>query len=265
MPHFARLLELGPIHGPLAAISRVTRSTRLEASILRASGLRRVRSRYGVTMTSNWSDTTFNMCYFAHYGRFLAGLLQDENMPFVFLDIGANQGLYSLLAGRNRRCRAAIAFEPVPDTFALLEANIAANRLGGIVSAVNVAVAAEQGSATIRIDPMHSGGASIAASNDVDGAHVTIRMLDHDGLDALIPPGDEVIIVKIDVEGFEPVVVDQLVRSRHAARIGTIFYEVDEGWIDPAAIETQLRSIGFSEFRRIDGFQPTHYDVLARR
>lgn len=265
MSTLSRLVELGPIHGPLAVVSRIAGSTKLEAAVLKASRVPRVRSRYGVTMTSNWSDITFNMCYFAHYGRMLAELLRDEARPFVFLDIGANQGLYSLLAGKNRRCRAAIAFEPVPTTFALLEANIAANGLGKVVTAVNRAVAAEAGSATIRIDPSHSGGASMATTNAVDGAHVTIHMIDRDGLDALIPDGDEVILVKIDVEGFEPIVVDQLVRSRNAARIASIFYEIDEEWVDPGAIERTLRAAGFATFTRIPGFVPTHYDVLATR
>lgn len=227
--------------------------------------MRRVRSRYGVWLTSNWSDATFNMYYFGQYGRVLADILRDEQRPFVFLDIGANQGLYSLLAGKNQACRGCLAFEPVPDTFALLEANIAANRLGDIVSPVNYAVAAEAGSTTIRLNPAHSGGASMAVTNQVEGVEVTIHMIDGDGLDAYIPDGNEVIVVKIDVEGFEPIVIDQLVRSRHADRILKVFYEVDETWIDPSDIEQKLRSLGFTSFRKIAGANPSHYDVLAIR
>jgi FkbM family methyltransferase len=261
----SRLATLGPVHGLLAVLSYLSRSTKLERTVLERSKVKRVRSRYGVWLASNWSDSTFNMYYFGQYGRFLADMLRDEKQPFVFLDIGANQGLYSLLAAKNPNCRACVAFEPVPDTFALLQRNISANKLDHIVSAVNYAIAAETGSATIRINPVHSGGASMAASNEVGGRQVEIRMIDSVTLDTIIPDGGEAILVKIDVEGFEPIVVDQLVRSSYSHRIAKIFYEVDETWVNPAEIELKLRSIGFASFRKIAGNSSTHYDVLATR
>lgn len=261
----SRLVELGPVHGPLAALSHLTGSSKIEVALLKAAGRRHVRSRYNVELTSNWSDSTFNMCYLGQYGRTLANLLGSANQPFVFLDIGANQGLYSLIAGKNPACICALAFEPVPKTYALLQQNIAANRLRDKVTPVNSAISSETGSATITVNPTHSGGASMAGSNGVAGQPLTIAMTDHAGLDALIPDGDEQIYVKIDVEGFEPIVVEQLTRSRHIDRITMIFYEVDEAWIDPAAIEAALRSRGFSRFEAIKGFSATHYDVLATR
>jgi len=122
------------------------------------------------------------------------------------------------------------------------------------------------GTTAIRTNPGHSGGASMAASNAVAGEEIVINTIDHDGLDALIPPGEEAILVKIDVEGFEPIVIEQLVRSSHIGRITTLFYEIDEKWVDPASMEQMLRSAGFSGFRKIAATpEATHYDVLATR
>lgn len=259
-------VELGPFHGTLATISKLTGSVRLESSLLKWLRPSRVRSRYGVTMQSNWSDATFNMCYFGAYGKTLSNLLRAETRPFVFLDIGANQGLYSLVAGKNPRCRAAIAFEPVPATFALLEANVAANGLGNVARPVNLAIASEAGSAVIRMSRDHSGGASMASSNPVAGEDITIHTINHRALDDIIPDGPEAILVKIDVEGLEPQVVAELVQSRHARRIDMLFYEIDEAWTDPGAIERALRGIGIGQFRKIASTPgATHYDVLATR
>lgn len=263
---FSRFVELGPLHGTLAIISKVTRSNALETALLRWLGRPFVRSRYCVKMRSNWSDVTFNLCYFGSYGRTLSDLLKGETRPFIFLDIGANQGVYSLIAGKNPRCRAAIAFEPVPSTFALLEDNVTANGLKGIVKPVNRAIAAREGATVIRIDQAHSGGATMASANPVAGDEVTIRMIDHRLLDELIPDGPEKIVVKIDVEGFERVVVEQLVKSRHVGRIAALFYEIDEAWVDPHSIAQTLRRVGLTVFRKISASPAaTHYDILATR
>src|SRR3546814_8757450 len=71
-----------------------------------------VTSRYGVKLRANWRDRTFQYCRAATYGRDLSGFLAAQDSPFAFVDIGANQGLYSLLAARNPPCARVIAFEP---------------------------------------------------------------------------------------------------------------------------------------------------------
>src|SRR3546814_19160807 len=70
-----------------------------------------VTSRYGVKLRANWRDRTFQYCRAATYGRDLSGFLAAQDSPFAFVDIGANQGLYSLLAARNPQCARVIAFE----------------------------------------------------------------------------------------------------------------------------------------------------------
>lgn len=262
----SQFFDLGLLQGTLAAVSTITRSRGFERKVLQRLGRPHVRSRYGVNLSSNWQDATFNLCYFGSYGTFLSNLLETEERPFIFLDIGSNQGLYSLIAGKNEHCRAAIAFEPVPRTFGLLERNVAANKLEAVVKPVNKAVASEVGSATIRINAGHSGGASMASANPVEGTEIVIHTIDHVALDALIPDGPEVILVKIDVEGFESVVIAELLKSRHFERVVALFYEVDESWIDPGAIERMLSEKGVVNFARTTISNSSgHYDVLATR
>lgn len=224
--------------------------------IPRATGA--VTSRYGVRMRANWADRTFRYCYHATYGRALSDYLAAEDQPFVFVDIGANQGLYSLLAARNRHCAAAIAFEPVAATFALLGDNIALNGFDTKIRPVRAAVSLHSGIARIATDSAHSGTASLRGGEPREGEAISI--LGIAGVDTLLE-GTLPMIVKIDVEGHEETVIEALMASAHRGRIAAIFYEVDERWIDAAAIVARLRAAGFVRFTRFGIGR--HYDILA--
>jgi hypothetical protein len=79
-------------------------------------------------------------------------------------------------------------------------------------------------------------------------------------LEAHLPPGLP-LFVKIDVEGHEPVIIEELLGSRHAARVLGIFYEHDNRWTDNATIERALYRAGFAKLRRYG--RGRHFDVLA--
>jgi FkbM family methyltransferase len=221
-----------------------------------------VRSAYGVLMTPNWQDTTFRYCIFGTYGRDLADLLLGQPEDFVFVDIGANQGLYSLIAARSPRCRRIIAFEPVPATHTLLAANVALN--GGADRTVlhELAIADGAGEVAISVATDHTGTATLAGREGRPGGNVTIRTIDAPLLDPLLA-GELPMFVKIDVEGLEAVVIAELAKTAAFARVATIFYEVDDRWANAQEIEALLRSGGFTRFARYG--RGHHYDVLATR
>jgi FkbM family methyltransferase len=229
----------------------------------RESGV--VTSRYGVRMRANWEDRTFRYCHYATYGRALSDYLAARGRAFVFVDIGANQGLYSLLAAQNPHCKAAVAFEPVAATFALLRDNIALNAAGATIKPVHAAVSLQSGIARIATDRAHSGTASLRDAAGADGEE--IRILGIAGVDTLIDGtlvgGKGPLIVKIDVEGHEEAVVEALMASAHRDRIAAIFYEVDERWTDGAAIARRLGGAGFDRLIRFGIGR--HYDMLAER
>jgi FkbM family methyltransferase len=220
-----------------------------------------VRSAYGVRMVPNWGDTTFEYCIFGEYGNYLANYLETHKQPFIFLDIGANQGLYSLIAGKNQRCAQIHAFEPVKDTHSLLSENIALNKLGCRTFVHNYGISMEDGAVPIFITPSHSGKASLYAHADANGSE-TILIKTAKAVEPALLPGLP-IFVKVDVEGHERSVVQSLMDTAFSHRITTIFYEVDESRLDPTDLETILRASGFAKFAKVgDG---THYDVLASR
>ena len=237
---------------------------KLWVHLLTALPLRRddpiVTSRYGVRMRANWGDRTFQYCRYATYGRALSDYLAGQDRRFVFVDIGANQGLYSLLAAQNSRCASVVAFEPVAATFSLLCDNITLNGFETRIKPVHAAVSRQSGTAVIATNAAHSGAASLRDAGVTYGEE--IRILGIAGVDTLIP-SDARLIVKIDVEGHEEAVVDALMTSEHRDRIGAIFYEVDRRWTDAAAIEARLCAVGFTRFTQFGIGR--HFDILAER
>ncbi|MEL7276173.1 MAG: FkbM family methyltransferase [Pseudomonadota bacterium] len=230
--------------------------------VLRLLGARFVTSRYGVRMMANWDDRTFKLCAVGRYGRVLSDFIESIEEPFEFLDIGANQGLYTLIAGRNPACRAITAFEPVSRTHNFLLANVALNGLVGKVTPVKAAVSDVRGAANITLPCDHSGAASI--SQCTEGSETeAIALMDHTDLDRLLSAIGPKIVVKIDTEGHEPAVLRALEKSAAFSRIEAIFYEVDEAWIDAGAVRASLQNAGFTSFERAGSGR--HYDVLARR
>lgn len=226
------------------------------------NGIRCVKSQYGVYLRSRWTDATFHFCVFGRYGHVLSDLLDNHLTNFTFIDIGANQGLYSLIAARNPACRKAYAFEPVASTYDYLLDNISINQAQKIVP-VNAAISDSEGTAQIAVQTGHSGAATMRTSAPLKiSASNTINTLSAHNLESLLADADQCII-KIDVEGFETTVIEQLEKAGILARTRVLFYEVNEKWTDPIDIEKRLAALGFTGFTRSG--RATHYDVLASR
>ena len=225
-----------------------------------------VVSSYGVLMSKNWPDATFRFCITGAYGSFFSSYLQKQTEAFVFLDIGANQGIYTLIANKNPYCTKVIAFEPVSSTFSLLEQNVRINDAVEKCIPVKKGLGEHASSLTIRIPQNHSGAATTSAHLDdtvKEYRKETIEIESSDYLNELEIPDNDNIIVKIDVEGQEISVLKALAESLIFDRIQVLFYEVDEAWVDPKKLEGFLTGLGFKDFQRIGSGK--HYDVLASR
>lgn len=126
----------------------------------------------------------------------------------TLLDVGANTGLYSLIAAAADPKASAIAFEPVPEIFQLLEANVALNGFASRVEVDQVAISDHSGWATLHLPPPQT-----------DGTIETSASLEHDFKEEIertfevrastlddawrLHGRPRVTVVKIDVEGSE--------------------------------------------------------------
>jgi FkbM family methyltransferase len=144
----------------------------------------------------------------------------------TFVDIGANIGLHALLAcqlvGGNGKV---LAIEPAPATRDLLAGNIEINGQGSVARIIPVVVGdRDRARVTFGYHPAHPGMSGMAVENyrhaDARGpaelVDVEMRTLDSLGAEH----GIDSAVIKIDVEDFEPAVMDGakgLVASRDVA------------------------------------------------
>ena len=220
-------------------------------SINKDSSPKYVKSFYGPLMFENWRDVTFRFCIRGSYGTVFSDYLKNYTKPFCFIDIGANQGLYSLIAGNNKNCLKVFAFEPVPDTAGILTNNIGENNLGSKSEVHVKAISSENTCHKIYINLEHSGATSIdqVTSESRSSQAVDIETVNSSYLDELTLPKGVDIIIKVDVEGYEKVVIEQLIQTNFLSNINTIYYEYDTKIQDNMdAIEELLRQNGFAKF-----------------
>jgi FkbM family methyltransferase len=220
-------------------------------SINKDSSPKYVKSFYGPLMFENWKDVTFRFCIRGSYGTVFSDYLKNYTKPFCFIDIGANQGLYSLIAGNNENCLKVFAFEPVPTTAGILTNNIGANNLGRKSEVHAKAISNENACHKIYINLEHSGATSIdqVTSESQSSQAVDIETVNSSYLDELTIPKDVDIVIKVDVEGHERVVIEQLVQTNFLRDVSAIYYEYDTKIKDDMnAIEGLLRQNDFTSF-----------------
>jgi len=138
--------------------------------------------------------------------NFLADWI-EKNQPNIFIDIGANFGVYSLRISKLFQMLKVIAFEPVLTTFKKLKMNIKINNLGKRIKIYNVGLSNSNGLkkmiALKRRNYIQSGGFSFNVpqrklnDEDVIQFHKSMKG------DEVLKFKKEKIVIKIDVEGYE--------------------------------------------------------------
>ena len=219
-------------------------------------------SAYGPKFKLNLLDITFKFYIKGSYGYYFSNLLSNINYDFIFLDIGANQGLYTFISAQNNNCKYIYSFEPVSTTYDYLLFNLELNPATKKIITVNSAVSNVDGERIISINPGHSGVASLDHSS---GSTVeNISCISYKLLQNYIHDNGLKIVIKIDTEGHEPIVINELLKSNFLSRISVIFFEVDEKWFDVAMLVSQLNKVGFKEVHRTS-YQSSHYDITMER
>lgn len=194
-------------------------------------------------------------------GNVYVGLMEFEDMAFVlhfmreddeFLDVGANVGVYSILAA-SRGARV-LAMEPVPDTYEQLLDNIHLNRFQERIEARRVGIG--KGAGELRFSIGSGPTNHVLAPGESTDHSLTVGV---DTLDA-IAAGSAPTMLKIDVEGFEANVIAGAAGLLAQQSLQAVLIELNGlgsryGFSD-ADIHASLLDFGF---------RPVSYEPFARR
>ena len=131
----------------------------------------------------------------------------------LVLDIGANTGLFAMLACAANPNARVLAFEPVPFVYERTAGNIRINGWEERCTVYNQAVSDRAGKAQFHVPTQQGLPASSSLNTEgFRGYKGTLIEVEVVTIDSVIPPGKKVDLAKIDVEGFEDKVLEGMRR-----------------------------------------------------
>lgn len=166
----------------------------------------------------------------------------------LFLDVGANIGWFSLQVAHSGRVARVVALEPDCGNHALLQENIRRNDLGEHIDAIACAAGAEAGLARLhRYKASNLGRHSLVADHGYGGNWVVVEAIDT-LLERLGLGAAPVAAIKIDVEGYEPMVLAGAQGALRRARALLVELSPDlsaQGGLDLAGMLDDIAAAGF--------------------
>jgi FkbM family methyltransferase len=186
---------------------------------------------------------------------FLVHLLREGDL---FLDVGANVGMYSLLVAGITGAEA-LALEPVSRTFEALNKNIRLNNLENLIASEQTAVGDAAGSVVITSD---EGGMNHIVEVGIHGKSERVPLV---AIDELLARDDAasthgMCAMKMDVEGFELKALRGAQNSLRGSNLRAVIIELQNVTLEKYATSAAEVSAFFAE----NGFFPHSYDPFNR-
>lgn len=185
--------------------------------------------------------------YLLHFEPYTTELFKQAVKPGArVLDIGAQFGYYSLLAGKAAGEKGAVyAFEPAPANFELLARNIQMNGYTDFIRPVPKAVGDKPGTATLFL---YEGTDSHTMHPDPE-ASIKETAVECITIDDFLG-GRPVDVIKIDIEGHEPYALEGMKRTITKSDPLTLLIEFSpdllrRAGVEPGDLLRQLAGLGF--------------------
>lgn len=179
--------------------------------------------------------------------EWIAGFGADD----IFLDCGANVGMYTIWAAMTRKTRV-YAFEPEAQNYALLNRNIHLNGVTSSVTAYCVGLSDKPGLSVLHMADMRAGGSCHSLGEALDYAHQPMQTQFVQGsvaatLDDLVASGALPVPnhIKIDVDGFEPKVIAGARATLADRAVRSLLVETNRNLDDHRAMVGELERAGF--------------------
>jgi len=213
-----RILRPLPIRGKVRLLEKMVPNTG-----------ERYAEIFGSRMKLDLAEHIQRWVYFGGYERLETRWVRKWLRPGMSVaDIGANVGYYTLLAASCVGPRGRVfAVEPSPYAYNRLRETVTDNRLTQVVT-LQAALGRIQGEGLLYLPPPGNHSPSMAPCDRKDSVKVALRTLD----DCLAEWGvDQLDLLKMDVEGFEPEVLGGARSALRAGRIRAIFCELNDWWL----------------------------------
>ena len=173
----------------------------------------------------------------------------------LFIDVGAHWGVMALTAATHRESGVEVlAIEAHPLNVVQLMGGVVRNKLTQRVETVAAAAGDRPGTAPLVANSTmgHSVRGVGLAGLKQEGYPVSVPIVTLDGLIEERPHlAERPVLIKIDVEGFEPQVIDGAAQLLESGRVKAIIWEKgrafdsEPGFSEMAAMLTRLESLGF--------------------
>lgn len=160
-----------------------------------------VRSVYGVYLKEAFEDATWRACCYGYRDSVVPDFIKDIPENGCFIDIGANVGVFSLLAARQMSADGVVvSFEVNPITYYKLVRNIERNQPACLMLPLNIGLSSTTEIMQVSFDESHSGTSHIVSAPGSRGV-ITSDWSDIQFIEKII--NDRDTYIKIDVEGLE--------------------------------------------------------------
>ncbi|WP_170228032.1 FkbM family methyltransferase [Vicingus serpentipes] len=214
--------------------------------------------------TINWfGDLKLNINKSMHgaTGCIYVGLPEFNDMSFLlhflkrdsfFIDIGANVGVYTLLASGHNKCQS-ISIEPIPQTYQYLNKNIELNQLKDKVNCLNIGLSKQE-------EELYFTNDGDTVNHVVPNKANNTTTVKVDTLDQIFPQQiTNDILLKIDVEGFEYNVLkggNKVLKNKNVKAIIIELngcsdrYGLNDGMVDELLIQNGFKKYDYNPFER---------------
>lgn len=182
---------------------------------------------------------------------FMAHFLREDD---VFLDVGANVGVYTLLAAGFCRAKT-IAVEPIPATYQDLLINLRLNDLHTVVRTECVGLGDER--ATVRfVSSSNAAWSHVASPSEEHAETVAVDVVPMDELvDEVVPT-----MIKIDVEGYEYAVLNGGTVTLTNPGVHVVIVELNGSGRKYGVLDEDVHALLLSK-----GLLPHIYDPFTRK
>ena len=218
-------------------------------------------SNYGIWLSGSKDDLTYGFCL-KTYSNDLHKILAGIKNEMAFADIGANIGVFSLVAQKNKKIKEIYSFEPDPVTFSFLNRNTKF-RFTRKLEIFNVAIGPFSKTSFLSQHTNHSGASSIIHDIQNGQKAKIVKMVGPEELNGLFFQSKLPLFIKIDVEGFELEVLQSLSKTDFFYRIESFFIEFDIHMGELELVSHFLSEHRFSEVLRMGTTE--HWDALWQR